>query len=140
MCLRLWHARPAARLQPQMRPSTQKRVVSPVIHPFETSKQRPPIGLETTLCIGIVRPFYKTKTTPKYPEHARIAGIEGTVILQATINKNGSVLDIVPLTHLGFGLEAAAIQALKATTFYPGSKAGKPITLRSIQIPYMFKM
>ena len=121
--------------QPQKRPlvSTQKRVVSPVIHPFDTSKQRPLIGLDTVPGIGIVSPVYKTKAKPVYPERARKAEIEGTVILQATIDANGSVTDIVPLTHLGFGLEAA-IQALKATTFYPGTKAGKPMTLKGVQI------
>ena len=89
---------------------------------------------------GVVNPTYKVKVKPKYPESAKKAEKEGTVILQATIDENGIPKDIVALTNLGFGLEAAAIEALKKTTFRPATKAGKPISREQIQIPYEFKL
>ena len=89
---------------------------------------------------GVVKPTYKVKVKPKYPENAKKAGKEGTVLLQATIDENGIPKDIIALTNLGFGFEAAAIEALKKATFRPATKAGKPIALEEVQIPYEFKL
>ncbi len=88
---------------------------------------------------GVVRPQYKFKVGPKYPEVAAKAGKEGQVILQATIDENGIPRDIVAITDIGFGLEAAAIAALKKTTFHPATKGGNPISLQ-VEIPYFFTL
>ena len=88
---------------------------------------------------GVVRPQYKFKVEPKYPESAKKAGKEGEVILQATIDENGIPQDIVPITDIGFGFEAAAIAALKKTTFRPATKGGNPISLQ-VEIPYSFTL
>ncbi len=89
--------------------------------------------------LGIIKPTYKFRVEPKYPDAAKKAKREGTVILQLTIDENGLPKDIIALTNLGFGLEAAVIEALKKTTFNPATKAGKPISLNNVQIPYEFK-
>ncbi len=89
---------------------------------------------------GIVKPTYKFRVEPKYPDSAKKAEKEGTVILEATIDENGIPKDIVALTNLGFGFEEAAIEALKKTTFRPATKGGKTITLEKVQIPYEFKL
>ena len=88
---------------------------------------------------GVVRPQYKFKVEPKYPESAKKAGKEGEVILQATIDEKGIPQDIVPITDIGFGFEAAAIAALKKTTFRPATKGGNPISLQ-VEIPYSFTL
>ena len=88
---------------------------------------------------GVVRPQYKFKVEPKYPEAAKKAGKEAEIILQATIDENGIPRDIVALTDVGFGFEAAAIAALKKTTFRPATKAGTPISLQ-VEIPYTFTL
>ena len=77
---------------------------------------------------------------PQYPKSAKEAKKDGTVVLQLTINKNGIPEDIMALTNLGFGLEAAAIEALKNSTFHPAMKNGKPINLEAVEIPYAFKI
>lgn len=89
---------------------------------------------------GVVKPTYKVRVKPKYPESAKRAGKEGVVLLQATIDENGIPKDIIALTNLGFGFEQAAIDALKKATFRPATKAGKPIALEAVQIPYDFKI
>lgn len=89
---------------------------------------------------GIEIPTYKLRVEPKYPDTAKKAEKEGTVILAATIDENGIPKDIVAVTSLGFGLEEAAIEALKKTTFRPATKGGKPISLENVQIPYEFKL
>ena len=88
---------------------------------------------------GIVRPQYKFKAEPKYPEAASKAGKEGQVLLQATIDEKGIPRDIVAITDIGFGFEAAAIAALRKTTFRPATKGGNPISLQ-VEIPYSFTL
>ncbi len=88
---------------------------------------------------GVVKPQYKYKVEPKYPEAATKAGKEGQVILQATIDEKGIPRDIVAITDIGFGFEAAAIAALKKTTFRPATKGGNPISLQ-VEIPYAFTL
>lgn len=88
---------------------------------------------------GVVNPQYKSKVEPKYPESASKAGKEGQVILQATIDEKGVPRDIKAITNVGFGFEAAAIAALKKTTFRPATKGGNPISLQ-VEIPYSFTL
>ena len=85
------------------------------------------------------RPRIKNLVKPVYPEAARTAQKEGTVILMATIDENGIPQNIVALTQIGFGFEEAAIDALKNTTFHPATKSGKPVSLK-VKIPYEFKL
>ena len=88
---------------------------------------------------SVVLPRYKEQVKPNYPKEARRAEREGTVILKATVDVNGIPRDIVPLTNLGFGLEEAAIEVLKKTTFHPAMKGGKPVSLE-VEIPFKFKL
>ena len=88
---------------------------------------------------GVVRPQYKIKVEPKYPEAASRAGKEGQVLLEATIDENGIPRNIVAKTNIGFGFEDAAIAALKKTTFRPATKGGNPISLQ-VEIPYSFTL
>ena len=88
---------------------------------------------------GVINPQYKFRVKPKYPDAAKKAEKEGEVVLQATIDENGIPQDIVALTDIGFGLEEAAIEALKKTTFRPATKGGEPIS-RQVAIPYKFTL
>jgi TonB family protein len=88
---------------------------------------------------GVARPQYKFKAEPKYPEAASKAGKEGQILLQATIDEKGIPRDIVAITDIGFGFEAAAIAALRKTTFRPATKGGNPISLQ-VEIPYSFTL
>ena len=98
------------------------------------------VNIEINTQAGTVRPTYKFRVKPKYPDSAKKAEKEGTVILEATIDEKGMPKDIVAVTSLGFGLEDAAIEALKKTTFRPATKGGKAISLENVQIPYEFKL
>ena len=89
--------------------------------------------------IDTIAPRFKNRVNPDYPKNAQQAQKEGTVILQARIDVDGIPKDIVALTNLGFGLEEAAIEALKKTTFHPAIRAGKPMSIR-VEIPYNFNL
>ena len=88
---------------------------------------------------GVVPPKKKFQVEPDYPESAKKAEKEGEVILQATVDEKGNPKDIKALTNLGFGLEAAAIAALKKSTFHPATKGGQPIS-KLVQIGYKFTL
>ena len=86
-----------------------------------------------------IPPRYKDQAKPNYPKEAQQAEKEGIVVLQATVDVHGIPRDIVSRTNLGFGLEEAAIEALKKTTFHPAMKGRKPVSLM-VEIPYEFKL
>ena len=88
---------------------------------------------------GVTDPMFKIKVEPKYPENAKKAGKVGDVILQATIDEKGIPKDIVAVTNLGFGLEDAAIEAFKKSSFRPAMKGNTPIS-KQVQIKYEFKL
>jgi protein TonB len=72
-----------------------------------------------------------------YTEIARRVGIEGTVYIEAKINKNGEVVDAIVLKGLGGGLDEEALDAVKTTGFRPGKQRGKPVNVKLI-IPVKF--
>ena len=88
---------------------------------------------------GVTPPDYKFRVEPLYPVIAKNRRIEGEVVLEATIDEQGIPLDIVALTNLGYGLEEAAMEALKKTTFYPAIKDGRLIPKR-VTLRYRFTL
>ena len=75
---------------------------------------------------------------PHYPELARKAGVEGTVIVKVLIGKNGSVekseiFKSIPL------LDDAALQAAMKCIFKP-AKQRKKLVKVWMAIPYKFKL
>ena len=88
---------------------------------------------------GDTDPKIKESVKPTYPKNAKRAEKEGTVKLQVTIGTDGIPKNIVALTKLGFGLEDAAIAALKKWRFIPGKKKGKDAEM-TVNIPFKFKL
>lgn len=75
----------------------------------------------------------------KYPEIAREAGIEGTVLVQCFIDKKGNVIKTVVVKGLeGTGLNEAAMDALKKTKFKPAIQRDKPVGVW-MAIPVIFR-
>lgn len=64
---------------------------------------------------------------PEYPELARRARLDGTVILQATIDTQGNVTDLEVLRGLGLGLDAAAQDAVRQWKYTPTFYNGRPV-------------
>ncbi len=72
-----------------------------------------------------------------YTEIARRAGVEGTVYIQAKINKNGDVIDAIVIKGLGAGLDEEALNAVKSTIFIPGKQRGRAVNVK-MTIPIKF--
>jgi protein TonB len=69
----------------------------------------------------------------KYPEEARKNNIEGSVIIQVFVSREGKVLQTRILRYQGSSdnplLEEAALNAVKQTTFTPAIQGGQPISM-----------
>jgi protein TonB len=70
-----------------------------------------------------------TRVEPVYPEMARRTGVEGKVIMQAVIHKDGTVGDIqvlrAPQPDLGFS--EAAKEAVVQWRYQPGKQGDRPV-------------
>lgn len=76
---------------------------------------------------------------PTYPNYAQVMKKEGTVRLQATIGKDGIPKDIQVLTNLGYGLEDAAVAAVKKSRYIPAKKNGTAVA-SLVEIQFEFKL
>lgn len=72
-------------------------------------------------------PVVINRVEPMYPEEARKARITGIVIVEATIDRNGVVKNATVLKPLPFGLDQAALDAVRQWTFKPGTLNGEPV-------------
>jgi len=88
-------------------------------------------GDERVLPIGgaISRPQIVpgTRVQPVYTEAARKARLQGTVVLQATIDEGGNVIDVRVLKPLPLGLDREAVSAVSQWKFTPALLHGRPV-------------
>ena len=66
------------------------------------------------------------ETKPNYTEQARLAAVQGTVVVYAEITKDGSPENLRILRSLGFGLDEEAIKAVQQWQFEPDPENEKP--------------
>jgi TonB family protein len=76
---------------------------------------------------NITEPEKISGPTPLYPEAARRARIQGVVVLECTINKEGVVNDIKVLRGLPLGLTESAVDAVTKWRFKASTLNGKPV-------------
>jgi len=74
-----------------------------------------------------------------YPEIAKIAGIEGRVIVRFVIDEKGNVVDPQVIRGIGGGCDEEAVQAVKKVRFIPGKQRGQPVKV-SYTLPVVFKI
>jgi TonB family protein len=79
------------------------------------------VGGDVTAPQSIVR------VEPVYTEIARKARIEGIVIIEAIIDRQGNVTDVRVLKPLPMGLDQAALDAVRKWKFKPGTLNGQPV-------------
>jgi TonB family protein len=72
-------------------------------------------------------PVVVEKVEPSYTEEGRKANINGIVIIEAVIGSDGVVKKTSVLKPLPFGLDQAAIDAVKQWKFKPGTLNGEPV-------------
>ncbi len=77
------------------------------------------------------QPQLLQKESPKYPEIARKAGIEGSVWVKVLVDKDGNVRDAIILKESGAnaGFEEAALEAAKKSIWRPAMQNKQPVAL-----------
>ncbi|MBO6793386.1 MAG: energy transducer TonB [Balneolaceae bacterium] len=74
-----------------------------------------------------------------YPELALKVGIEGRVVVQFVVDKEGTVVNPVVMRGIGGGCDEEAIRAVKLAKFQPGMQRGRPVAVR-YSLPITFKI
>jgi periplasmic protein TonB len=88
---------------------------------------------DQVLTVGgaVTRPVLLSGRPPRYPEIARRSCIEGTVILEALIDKRGRVSGASILKGgLPLGLDEVAVSAVREWIFEPAKLAERPVNVR----------
>ena len=67
---------------------------------------------------------------PEYPEKARTKRIQGTVMLRATVNREGNVIDLSVISGHP-ELSKAALDAAKKWKYHPYSIGGEPVEVET---------
>ena len=67
---------------------------------------------------------------PTYTAAAEAAGIEVELPLELVIDRTGSVQTAQTLVHVGYGLDEAAVAAVRRYRFSPARRASKPVAVR----------
>lgn len=79
-----------------------------------------------------------TKSSPEYPDLAREAGVDGTVMVQALVGKDGQVKDTRVVKSIPM-LDASAVAAVKKWVFKPALSNNKPVAVW-VAVPVRFTL
>ncbi len=83
--------------------------------------------------------LYAIQSKIKYPDEAKRNGVEGKVFIQAFLDETGKVVEAKLIKGVGYGLDEAALDAVKQTKFSPGKQESKPVKVQ-VTIPIVFKL
>jgi protein TonB len=104
----------AGRFQEQSNPPTGQS---------EPARQESPSRLRVEHGVALIK-----KVNPEYPKKARSQHVQGTVVLNATISKEGDIADLTVVSGDPL-LVKAAVKAVKQWKYRPYLVEGKPVEL-----------
>ena len=85
----------------------------------------------------IIGGIARLQTLVKYPEIARKAQMEGTVVVRVVVNKDGTPSDPEVLRSAGVALDKAALEAVMKLQFKPGRQRSRTVrTLMAIPVKF----
>ena len=88
---------------------------------------------------GVTPPRLVQKTEPKYPEEARKAAVNATVVLSLVVGVSGAPENLRVVRGAGFGLDESAIETVREWRFEPGRKENAPVRVQS-QVEVHFRL
>jgi len=132
-----WKFRPALRKGTPVEAITQIEVdfrIPPWFRPAPKDDE-PAIRISP----GVTPPTVIFRVEPQYTPEARAAKYRGTVVVAATIHKDGTLTVDKVLQELDYGLTPNAIEALEQWKFKPGTRNGEPVSV-SLNIEVNFNL
>lgn len=101
-----------------------------VFFSFPDAPPAPPEPADRVYRVGEVDPPERIHyVEPRYTELARRIRLEGVVIVQATIDKEGDVVDIQVLRGMSMGLTEATVEAVRQWKFRPSTVDSRPVAV-----------
>ncbi|HEY0873087.1 MAG TPA: energy transducer TonB [Vicinamibacterales bacterium] len=88
---------------------------------------------------GITPPQLLQEIRPDYTEEARRAGVEGDVLLEIVVRRDGTVGDVKIVKGLGGGLDRRAVDAVRRWRFAPAQRFGTPVDVM-VEVAVEFKL
>jgi TonB family protein len=88
---------------------------------------------------GVEPPRILREVKPSYTEEARRAGVNGEVVLEIVVRRDGSVGDVRVLQRLGSGLDERAIDAVRQWRFDPARRQGVAVDV-IVEVSVEFKL
>jgi TonB family protein len=79
---------------------------------------------------GVKAPRALYQPIPEYDDKARKDKLEGTVVLELIVTKEGQTRDIKVTRSLSPGLDKKAIEAVSRWKFDPATKDGTPVAVK----------
>lgn len=76
---------------------------------------------------GIEPPRLVREVKPRYTEAARRQAIEGEVLVEVVVRRDGRVGEVRVLQRLGAGLDERAVEAVRQWRFEPARRLGTPV-------------
>lgn len=132
-----------AEAPPQIEPVPAKapeRTVRPATRPPTpaSAASAPPVATLGT--DDSVAASFANNAPPRYPEQARRAGWQGTVLLELTVAPSGDVTNVRVLESSGYDvLDAAAVTAVRQWKGRPARRGGEPVSSTEV-LPVRFKL
>lgn len=93
---------------------------------LEPAPPEPDLDIPVELTGDMTPPVVIHRVAPRYTQLAIAVRKTGTVVVQATITRDGDVTNVRVLKALGFGLDDAAASAVRQWKFKPAERFGRP--------------
>jgi periplasmic protein TonB len=88
---------------------------------------------------GITPPSVVREVKADYTEEARRRGVEGEVVVEIVVRRDGSVGDVKLVNGLPNGLNDRAVAAVKQWRFSPARRLGQPVDV-IVEVAVEFKL
>jgi TonB family protein len=88
---------------------------------------------------GIDAPRLLHEVKAEYTDEARRRGLQGEVVMEIVVRRDGTVSDARILQRLGGGLDERAVQAVREWRFAPATRKGSPVDVL-VEVAVEFKL
>ena len=88
---------------------------------------------------GIEPPQLLREVKPTFTDEGRRQGVEGDVVLEIVVRRDGTVGEVKILRRLGAGLDQKAIEAVRQWRFSPARRVGAPVDV-IVEVAVEFKL